>query len=491
MLLNEMIKNLSVYELFGGDEVEISSIEYDSRFVKTDSLFIAVKGLKVDGHDYINQAIKNGASGIVVEDYKVFSELKNNSATSVIYVDNSSKAMALMANAFYGYPSKDMKMIGITGTNGKTTISYLMKSILESAGKKAGIIGTIGYWIGEEFIPAEKTTPESVKIFEMIKKMRDASIDCVVMEVSSIALSLARVYGLSFDVAAFTNLTQDHLDFHHTFENYFNAKKILFDANLKSDGYAIYNADDSYGKRIVSDYKGKIFSYGLGSADFNAQIAELDFNGLLLNIEYDNVFYKINSGLTGKFNAYNVLTAFAISKSLGIDDDIIIRGIEKVANVEGRFKKIKSDKGFWCIVDYSHTPDSLKNALETIRQIITGNAKVITVFGCGGNRDKTKRPVMGKIASELSDIVIVTSDNPRNESPESIIDDVLSGIDKKNDLYVEIDRKKAISKGISLAEKGDVILVAGKGHETYQEINGHKSHFDDSEIINELIKRTN
>jgi UDP-N-acetylmuramoyl-L-alanyl-D-glutamate--2,6-diaminopimelate ligase len=491
MLLNEMIKNLEKFECIGLEEIEISSIEYDSRLVKEGSLFIAMKGLKVDGHQYIDQAIKNGAKAIVVESSEAFSALKSNKTTTVIYVDNAAEAMALLANAFFGYPSNSMKLVGITGTNGKTTTTYILKSILELAGKKVGIIGTIGYWIGNNFISAEKTTPESVKIFEMLKKMKDESVDYVVMEVSSIALVLNRVYGLKYDVAAFTNLTQDHLDFHQTFEKYFEAKKILFDSNLKSDGTAIYNTDDSYGEKIAADFKGRKISYGLGSADFIGNVQELNFDGMLLSINYKDLSRNIHSELTGKFNAYNILTAYVISKSLGIDEDIIVDGIKKAASVDGRFKKIKSNDGFWCIVDYSHTPDSLKNALETIKQILSKNAKVITVFGCGGNRDKTKRPIMGKIASELSDVVVVTSDNPRDEEPKTIIDDILSGIDRKENLYIDIDRKSAIGKGISLAEKGDVILVAGKGHETYQEIKGVKSHFDDSEIINELIKRTN
>ena len=491
MRLNEMINNLEVFTRIGTDEMEISSIEFDSRQVKEGSLFIAMKGLKVDGHQYIDQAIKRGAKCIVVEDFNVFTSLKNEKLVDAIYVDSASKAMALLANAFYGYPSNEVKLIGITGTNGKTTTTYILKSILELAGKKVGIIGTIGYWIGNKFIPAEKTTPESVKIFEMMKKMKNESVDYVVMEVSSIALVLDRVYGLKYDIAAFTNLTQDHLDFHQTFEKYFEAKKILFDFNLKTDGTAIYNNDDPYGDRISADFKGRKKSYGLRSGDFVGALHELNFDGMRLSINYDGVSIEIQSELTGKFNAYNILTAFAIAKSLGIDGDSIAGGIKRVTNIDGRFKKIKSDDGFWCIVDYSHTPDSLKNALETVRQILDKNAKVITVFGCGGNRDKTKRPIMGKIASELSDMVVVTSDNPRDEEPDSIINDILSGIDLKKNLYVEVDRKSAIGKGISLAGKGDVILVAGKGHETYQEIKGIKSHFDDSEIINELIKRTN
>lgn len=491
MKLKEMLKSLDKFILSGSDEIEINSIEYDSRQAINGSLFIAMKGLLTDGHKYIEQAVKLGAKCIIVEDAACFDKLKGNENITSIYIESSSKAMALIANAFYGYPANDMTLIGITGTNGKTTTTYIIKSILESAGKKVGIIGTIGYWIGEDFIAAEKTTPESVKIFEMLKNMKDHFVDYVVMEASSIALELDRIYGLKYDVAAFTNLTQDHLDFHNTFEKYFNAKKILFDSNLKPDGIAVYNADDLLGRKIAADFKGKKVSYGLNTADFTANILKLTFDGMTLSIKAGDKLYNIKSDLTGKFNAYNILLSASITRLLGIDDSAIVDGIAKIKNIDGRFTKIKSESGFWCIVDYSHTPDSLKNALETINQILDSSSKVITVFGCGGNRDKTKRPIMGKIAVELSDVVIVTSDNPRFEEPDEIIRNILTGISKNDKIYVEPDRKKAIAKGISLAKKGDVVLVAGKGHETYQDIKGVKNHFDDSEIINEIIKRTN
>lgn len=489
MLLINLLNNLDIYEVSGKTDIDISSVEFNSKYVKRNSIFIAIQGLNVDGHQFITDAMNKGASCIVVENKKVFDELKDNSKITIIYVDNSKKAMALIANAFYGYPTAKMKLIGVTGTNGKTTSTFLLKSILESAGKKVGLIGTIDYWINDICLPASKTTPESVRLFELFAKMREANVEYVVMEVSSIALFLERVYGLKYDVAAFTNLTQDHLDFHGNFENYFKSKKILFDENLKKDGFAIYNNDDSYGKKIVADFEGKKYSYGLNNSDFTAEILNLSFNGISINIKHDNEIVKVDSDLTGKFNVYNILLAYSISRVLKFDNETIISGIRKVKNVEGRFKKIVSEDGIIGIVDYSHTPDSLKNALETINQIKDNGSKTITIFGCGGNRDQSKRPIMGKIASELSDFVIITSDNPRNENPDKIINDILSGIENKSKIIVEPDRKKAIVKGFEIANKGDVVLVAGKGHENYQEVKGIKKHFDDSEIIYELIKK--
>ncbi len=488
MLLKEIIKNTVSQLVSGSEDTLITSIEYNSREVKAGSMFVAVKGLKVDGHDYIEQAIKNGAAAIAVQSSEYIGKYKDINNISIVKVADSAKALSMFANAFYGYPANNMTLIGITGTNGKTTTTYLLKSILEEAGKKTGVIGTIGYLIGDEFTPADKTTPESVKIFEFLKKMADSSVSHVLMEVSSIALKLDRVHDLKFDVAAFTNLTQDHLDFHITFESYFESKKILFDENLKKNGTAIFNCDDNFGRKIAADFTGNRISYGLGSADYSGKILSIGYEGLNLSVKNRDSEIEINSPLTGKFNAYNILLAFAIAKSIGLDNDTIKRGIEKTANVDGRFKKIRSEKGFWSIVDYSHTPDSLKNALETIRQILVPGSKVITIFGCGGNRDASKRPIMGKIADELSDVVIVTSDNPRFENPQDIINSIVSGISRKENLFIESDRKEAIRIGISMAEKNDVVLVAGKGHEAYQEIKETKYHFDDSEIINELIR---
>jgi len=490
MQLYDIIKHINFLEIIGNDKIEISSIEYDSRDVKKNSLFVAVKGLHVDGHDYIQKAIDNGATAIVVDNRDIFESMKKNLKIVLMLAESSVKSMALMSKTFYGDPSKSMKVIGITGTNGKTTTTYLVKSILETAGKRVGVIGTIGCWIAGNFISSDKTTPESVKLFEIISAMQKESIEYLVMEVSSIALVLDRVYGLKYDVVVFTNFTQDHLDFHGNFENYFKAKKLLFEDYAKSDGLAIYNIDDDYGEKMVKDFPGKKISYGFNDSSYCGTINSLTFDGLKLSIK-ENKVVELESELIGKFNAYNILASYAITRSVGIADDIIIEGIKRVKTVSGRFNKIKSDQGFWCVVDYSHTPDSLKNAMVTIKQIMNSGSKLITVFGCGGDRDKSKRSIMGSIADELSDVIVVTSDNPRTEEPMAIIKDILSGINNQENTFVKADRKEAIREAISLAQKEDVVLVAGKGHENYQEINNKKIHFDDLEIIEELLNRKN
>ena len=490
MQLCDIIENIDFLEIVGNNKIEISSIEYDSREVKKNSLFAAIKGLHVDGHDYVQKAIDNGAVAIIVDNKYVFDSLKENVNVTLMLAKSSVKNMALVSNAFYGFPSESMTVIGITGTNGKTTTTYLLKSILETAGKKTGVIGTIGCWIGDKFISSNKTTPESVKLFEMISAMKKESVEYLIMEVSSIALVLDRVYGLNYDVAVFTNLTQDHLDFHVNFENYFKAKKHLFDDCTKPNGIAIYNIDDDYGKKIIKDFSGHKVSYGFNDSSYLGTMNSLTFDGLKLLVK-KNKTVILESELTGKFNAYNILASYAIADSLGIADYLIIEGIKKVKTIPGRFNKIKSDKGFWCIVDYSHTPDSLQNAITTTKQILNSGSKLITVFGCGGDRDKSKRPLMGNIAQELSDVVVVTSDNPRTEDPMAIIEDILSGVNNRKTVFVNADRKSAIKEAISLAQKDDVVLVAGKGHEDYQEINNKKIHFDDFEIITELLNRKN
>jgi UDP-N-acetylmuramoyl-L-alanyl-D-glutamate--2,6-diaminopimelate ligase len=490
--LSKILENVKETKVIGSPDIDISGIAYDSRDVKKNHVFVALKGLKVDGHNFITNSIETGARCIVLEneDFLSDEECKTKKIVKVV-VKNSAQAMALMANSYYDYPTKNMKVIGITGTNGKTTISYLIKSILELANEKIGLMGTINYRIGSTVVPASKTTPESVKIFNLLDKMRRKSVNSVVMEVSSHSLALNRVYGLDFDVAAFTNLTQDHLDFHKNIDDYFKAKKILFDINLKKTGVGIYNSDDLFGKNIVADFSGEKLSYGLNNADVSGQILDMSFEGMMVRVKYRDNCFDIKSSLTGRFNAYNILTASAVGLSLNINAEIIKGGIEKIKNVSGRFQKIKSKNGFWAIVDYSHTPDSLYNALVTVKQIIEGSdkSKIITVFGCGGNRDKTKRPLMGKIASDMSDKIYVTSDNPRDEEPQSIIEHILEGIKDNTRVVVEMDRKKAIEAALAEAKPGDIVLVAGKGHENYQDIKGIKYHFDDSEIIKEFFAK--
>jgi UDP-N-acetylmuramoyl-L-alanyl-D-glutamate--2,6-diaminopimelate ligase len=492
MKLDKVIKDFTDFKIYGSQNIEINKLTYDSRVIKSGDIFFAQKGLKTDGHLFIKNAIEAGSKCIVLENNEYLSnETCDNSGLTKIEVEDSSKALALAANAYYDYPTKNMKMIGITGTNGKTTTSYLVKSILEEAGEKTGLIGTVNYLIGNNSFPAEKTTPESVTLFDFFNSMKKENVNSIIMEVSSHSLALNRVYGLKYDIAAFTNLTQDHLDFHINLNDYFKAKKILFDINLKKEGIAIFNSDDSYGEKISKNFEGKKISYGLLKGDVCGSIKNLSFNGIDLEIKYNNISQIIKSPLVGRFNAYNLLTAASIAFGLGIEWEVIIRGLEKISNVSGRFHKMQSKKGYFAIVDYSHTPDSLYNALTTIREVLKQqkNGKVITVFGCGGDRDKTKRPLMGKIAADLSDSVIITNDNPRSENPRSIIEGIIDGIDDMGTLEIIEDRKAAIEFALENAGSGDIILIAGKGHENYQEIKGLKHHFDDSEIIEQYFVR--
>lgn len=492
MKLEKIIKDFSNFRIYGSQEIEINKLTYDSRNIEPGDMFFAQKGLKTDGHLFIEKAINSGAKCIVLDNNNYLpDDICDKNKIAKIEVTDSSKAMALAANAYYEYPAKDMKMIGITGTNGKTTTSYLVKSILEESGEKTGVVGTINYLIGNESIEAGKTTPESIMLFDLFNRMRKENVSTIVMEVSSHSLAMDRVYGLKYDIAAFTNLTQDHLDFHLSFDGYLKAKKKLFDTNLKKEGIAIYNIDDPYGDKIAGDFKGRKISYSLKNGDVLGSILNMSFNGIDLKIKYNDLIETVKSRLVGRFNAYNLLTAASIAFGLGLDWKSISTGLESVSNIAGRFHKMKSPKGYFAIVDYSHTPDSLYNALITIKEVLEKqkSGRVITVFGCGGDRDKIKRPEMGKIAVELSDTVIITNDNPRNEEPREIIAGILSGIEDTGMVEVIEDRKFAIEFALENAKSGDIVLIAGKGHEDYQEIKGIKHHFDDSEIIQEYFNK--
>jgi UDP-N-acetylmuramoyl-L-alanyl-D-glutamate--2,6-diaminopimelate ligase len=492
MKLEKILQDFTDFKIYGSQASEINKLTYDSRNIQPGDMFFAQKGLKTDGHLFIKNAINSGAKYIVLENPEYLNdEICDLNKVTRIEVVDSSKALALAANAYYDYPTKDMKMIGITGTNGKTTTSYLVKSILEEAGEKTGLVGTINNMIGTESFQTEKTTPESVTLFYLFNRMKKEKVGSIIMEVSSHSLALNRVFGLKYDLAAFTNLTQDHLDFHVNLDDYFRAKKLLFDINLKKNGYAIINNDDPYGRKIIEDYKGTKIFYSLSNGDVSGSIKNLSFSGIELEIKYNNISKIINSPLVGRFNAYNLLTAASIAFGLGIEWEIISRGLEKISNVSGRFHKMQSKKGYYAIVDYSHTPDSLFNALSTIREVLNqqGTGKVITVFGCGGDRDKTKRSQMGEIASKLSNSIIITNDNPRSENPRSIIEGIIEGIEETGNIEIIEDRKFAIEFALENANAGDIILVAGKGHEDYQEINGVKHHFDDSEIIEQYFDR--
>ena len=487
MELTELINSVHVIQVVGNvQRKDVTGIFYDSRKVVKGSVFVAVKGFNVDGHRFITDALNKGALAVVLEDNNaVPDEIFIHTESAKILVKDTRQALAELSKGFYKNISEKIKLIGITGTKGKTTTSYIIKSILETAGNKTGLIGTISNYIGDKKIESSLTTPESNDLNELLLEMYNDGCNYVVMEVSSHALALKRVFGLNFSAAVFTNISSDHLDFHQTFENYLSAKKILFD-NLSLSAFGVYNVDDKSSPRIIENRVAPLYSLGkLPGADFNISNISYDLEGTYFTIETNNQNYAVTSSLVGEFNAYNAAFAFAVTTLLGIDPETAVKGIKNTPQVPGRFElTAKGEKKI--IIDYSHNADSLEKTLLAIGNIVSGKHPVYTVFGCGGNRDKTKRPVMGKIASELSRKVFITSDNPRNEDPMDIIKDIEAGIDKKNYEIIE-DREEAIKTAIKQTESDAVILVAGKGHETYQEIKGVRRHFSDREIAEKYL----
>lgn len=487
MELTKLLKNIKPINVEGDIAGKsVSGIFYDSRNVKKNSIFVAIKGYKTDGHNFIGDAIYRGASVVILEDENALSNdlaVKHN--TVKVLVRDGRKALAELSHYYYGEPTKKIKLIGVTGTNGKTTTTFFIKSILETAGFKTGLIGTIKNLIGDKEISSSLTTPESSDLNFLFSEMLTQGCSHAVMEVSSHSLVLNRVHKLHFSEGIFTNLTQEHLDFHGTLENYLDAKKILFDS-LDSTAYAIYNFDDEFGSQAVADSNAKIFSYGISSvSDFRLKDIRFDLDGTSFSIIYQQKEYKLTTSLVGDFNAYNACSAFAAGMLLGIDEEVLISGVANTKQVPGRFEVISSGNKK-IIIDYSHTPDSLQKALLAIRKIVKYTKPVYAVFGCGGNRDRTKRPVMGKIASEIADSVVITSDNPRFEEPMAIIEEIKSGISKKNFTLIE-NREEAIRKTIKNSEDNAVILIAGKGHETYQEIKGVRTHFSDRETAEKYL----
>lgn len=487
MQLTELLNSVNVIQVLGEvQRQDVGSIDYDSRKVKKNSVFVAIKGFNTDGHKFVVDAINKGAiAAVVEEDGRVPDEIFTHSKTAKILVNNSRIALAELSKGFYKDPSLKINLIGITGTNGKTTTSFYLKHILEQTGNKSGLVGTIANYIGNERIDSKLTTPESNELNAFLYEMISKNCTHAVMEVSSHSLVLNRVHGLNFKCGIFTNITSDHLDFHNSFENYLNAKKILFD-NLHENFTAIINADDPHSVSITDKCKAKIFSYGISeSADYRIYDIYYDLNGTKFKIEHGSDTYSVTTSLIGTFNAYNAAAAFSAASSLGIDAYKIAEVIKTAPQVPGRFEVIGSGSKK-VIVDYSHTADSLRQALLAVREIVSDKRKVITIFGCGGDRDKIKRPEMGRIASELSDEIIITSDNPRTEDPIKIIEDIKSGVKKSNFKVIE-NREEAIVLTVKSAPADSVILIAGKGHETYQEINGVRNHFSDQEIAKKYL----
>lgn len=487
-----MIKNLSELALLIpeakilGDDVEISGIEHDSRKVAAKNLFVCMEGAHVDGHKFIPQAVERGAVAILTT-RKNFEPSENISA---LIVPDMLNALAVIVPYFYDYPARAMRVVGVTGTNGKTTTTYMLREIFSTAGLKVGLIGTIQILIDDESFPNPNTTPNVIDLQHIFADMRAKNVQVVVMEVSSHALAENRVAGVEFDTAIFTNLTQDHLDFHGTMENYLRAKAKLFDMisrkGRKPNKSAVVNVDDAASEEILRHCHGNKITYAIENpADLHAVDLNVRADGMKFKVRADFGVMDLILHVTGLFNVYNVLATIGAALAENISPEVIKRALENFHGVPGRFERIFSEAPFAVIVDYAHTPDGVKNVLETARQIVTG--KIITVFGCGGDRDNRKRPLMGKLAAELSDVVIATSDNPRTENPEKILDDIERGIvDKK--FYERIaDRRAAIFRAIELANSGDVVLILGKGHENYQILNTGTIHFDDREIAREAI----
>jgi len=487
MELNELLNIVHAIQVIG--EVQrknIAGIFYDSRKAIQNSVFVAIKGYNTDGHKFILDALNKGAIAVVLEDKNaVPDEIFIHEAKAKIVVHNSRIALAELSNYFFKEPSKKLMLVGITGTNGKTTTSYFLKNIFETAGYKTGLMGTIANYIGDKKLESKLTTPESNDLNEMLLAMYYHGCRYAVMEVSSHSLELKRVTNLHFSEAVFTNITSDHLDFHGSFENYFKAKKILFDS-LSPESFVICNADDKHGMSIIKDSKAEKFFYGTSSnADILMKNIHYGLQGTSFEIIYKKNSFPVSTSLIGEFNAYNACAAFAASVQIGIDEENALKGIKTAKHVPGRFEVVQNGKKK-VIIDYSHTADSLQKALEAVKKINKDKNPIYTVFGCGGNRDKTKRPVMGKIASELSDKVFVTSDNPRFEDPFIIIDEIKKGIAKNNYEIIE-NREEAIRKSIETSEDTAVILIAGKGHENYQEIKGIRNHFSDKETAEKYL----
>ena len=482
MILEVLLNRIPVLEISGSKTLEISEIVFDSRKAVENSLYVAVKGTVSDGHSFINAAIDKGAKAIVCE------VLPENSKADITYIQvkDASKTLGQLASNFYGNPSEKLNLIGITGTNGKTSVTTLLFDIFKNLGFKSALISTVEYRIADEIIPSTHTTPDIVRLNQMLANAVEMGCEYAFMEVSSHGIHQNRTEGLNFKIAGFTNITHDHLDYHKTFSEYIKTKKRFFD-ELNPEAIAITNIDDKNGTVMLQNTKATQKTYALKTmTDYHGRILEADFNGMLLNFGGKEFW----TTLTGKFNVYNLLLAYAVAIESGFHEEDVLKAISQLKRVKGRFETLKSDSGIFFVIDYAHTPDALDNILDSINDIRTKNERLITIFGCGGDRDQAKRPEMGKIATRKSTLAIITSDNPRTEDPAAIIKEIEAGVEPQNfSKYTSIpDRKEAMKMAIKFAEPKDIILVAGKGHEDYQEINGVKHHFDDKETIVTLAK---
>ncbi len=483
MALKDILYRVTINAVVGSTLVDINAIQFDSRSIKDNDLFVAIKGTIVDGHDFIEKAIAKGAKAIICE--KLPDSFHNN--ITYVEVKNASRALAFMASNYYEIPSENLKLVGVTGTNGKTTVATLLYQLFKKAGFKVGLLSTVKIMVDDREYKATHTTPDSLTINKYLREMSNDGVEFCFMEVSSHGIHQNRTEGLHFEGGIFTNLTHDHLDYHNSFSEYRDVKKSFFD-HLPASAFALVNIDDKNGLVMLQNTKARKFTYALKTyADYRVQILENELRGLLLKINESEVWTK----LIGNFNAYNMIAIYGTADLLGLKKEESLPLISTLESVTGRFQYLISDEKITAIVDYAHTPDALKNVLETINNIRTKNEELITVVGCGGDRDKTKRPVMGNIASTLSTKVIITSDNPRSEVPEAIINEIETGVEPQNVKKVVsiVDRKQAIKTACQLAKPNDIILIAGKGHETYQEIKGERFDFDDFKIVQELLKQ--
>jgi len=477
MILDDILQNVILQKTIGETEIEINGIQFDSRKVESKCVFVATKGTASDGHQFIQMAIEKGAVAVVCEEIPV----EINPKITYIKVENSSDALGKMASAWFGFPSSQLILVGVTGTNGKTTIATLLYQLFRQLGHKAGLLSTVCNYVDDSAVEATHTTPDALTLNELLKQMVDSGCEYAFMEVSSHSIDQRRIAGLEFDGGIFTNITRDHIDYHFTFENYLKAKKQFFD-DLPADTFALTNADDKNGLVMLQNSKAKKYTYSLrGMADFKTRILEHSFEGMLLDMNDK----EVNVSFIGKFNASNLSAVFGAAVLLGQDELEVLRIISSLKSVSGRFETLHAPSGYTAIVDYAHTPDALTNVIGTINQILHGNGKLITVVGCGGNRDKGKRPMMAREAVNGSWKAILTSDNPRFEEPQDILNDMLAGLDpvQKAKSLTIVNRREAIKTACSLAQPGDVVLLAGKGHEDYQIIQGVKHHFDDREEV--------
>jgi UDP-N-acetylmuramoyl-L-alanyl-D-glutamate--2,6-diaminopimelate ligase len=479
--LKELLEALPSKKIFGETDFDIKKIEYDSRKINPGDLFVAILGFKEDGHEYIHSALENGAIGVVAQkdgDYEP--KVK-------VIVPDTREALALLACKFFDSPSKKLKMAGVTGTNGKTTITYQVKSILEKDGKKVGLIGTIAYFIGPEKKAATNTTPESLDLQKMFYQMQENRTDSVVMEVSSHALALKRVMGVDFDVAVFTNLNREHLDFHKTLSAYKKSKGLLFEM-LSDKSWAVINMDDPNWRYFYDKAKTHRFTYSLSNqkADFYAKSFSITWEGSQMDLETPSGEVKINLKLLGESNIYNALASAAVGVALEVNLEIIKSGLESVETIPGRMERIQAGQDFNILIDYAHTPYALDLLLKTVRRLTQGD--LIVLFGCGGDRDQGKRPQMGKVASLWADRIFLTEDNPRSEDPQKIIEEIVGGIENKEKVEIIIDRKEGIKKALKMAKRGDTLVLVGKGHEDYQIKKDQKFHFSDKETVLELLQ---